>query len=64
MTDGIPECLMKGIRFVGHVSKQGKKRMIIIPTKFHERLDNEFKDNDLTVEINLTFDEDEEEDKK
>ena len=55
---------MKGIRFVGHVSKQGKKRMIIIPTKFRERLDNEFKDNDLTVEINLTFDEDEEEDKE
>jgi hypothetical protein len=61
-SSGIPEYLMtvKGIRFVGHVSKQGKKRMIIIPTKFHERLDNEFKDNDLTVEINLTFDEDEE----
>jgi hypothetical protein len=59
MTNGIPEYLMKGIKFVGHISKQGKKRMIIIPTRFHERLDNEFKDNDLTVEINLTFEEDE-----
>ena len=34
--------------------------MIIIPTRFHERVDNELKDNDLTVEINLTFEEDEE----
>lgn len=45
---------------LSEVSKQGKKRMIIIPTRFHERVDNELKDNDLTVEINLTFEEDEE----
>jgi hypothetical protein len=37
------------------MSKQGKKSMIIIPTKFYERLDSDFKDNDPTVEINLTF---------
>jgi hypothetical protein len=55
---GIPECIMKRIKFVGHISKQGNKRMVIIPTRFQERVDNEFKDNDLTVEIGLTFDED------
>jgi hypothetical protein len=50
---------MKKIRFVGHVSKQGKKRIIIIPLKHHEQAD-EFKDDDLTIEIYRTFEEDEE----
>jgi hypothetical protein len=58
INEGIPECIMNRIKFVGHISKQGNKRMVIIPNRFHERVDNEFKDNDLTVEIGLTFDED------
>lgn len=58
MSIGIPEYLMKRIKFVGHLSKQGHKRMIIIPTRYHENLD-ELADIDLTVEIYPTFEENE-----
>jgi hypothetical protein len=55
----VTEPLMKKIKFVGHISKQGdKRRIIIIPPKFHQKVDK-FGDDDMVIEIYHAFIEDE-----
>jgi hypothetical protein len=55
----VTESLLKKIRFVGHISKQGdRRRIIIIPSRLHDEVDR-FGDDDMTIEIYHTFIEDE-----
>jgi hypothetical protein len=50
---------MKKVKFIGHISKQGdRKRMIIIPHRCHEEVDK-FGDHDLIVEVYHAFAENE-----
>jgi hypothetical protein len=55
----VTESLMKKVKFVGHISKQGdRRRIIIIPSKLHDEVDK-FGDDDMIIEIYHAFIEDE-----
>jgi hypothetical protein len=47
--------IMERIRYVGKISKQGNKRMVIIPTEFHDRVAR-IGDRQVHIDISLVYD--------
>jgi hypothetical protein len=46
---------MERIRYVGKISKQGNKRMVIIPTEYHDKV-TRIGDRQVHVDISLAYD--------
>jgi antitoxin component of MazEF toxin-antitoxin module len=47
--------IMERIRYVGKISKQGNKRMVIIPTEYHDKV-TRIGDRQVHVDISLVYD--------
>ena len=55
--------IMERIRYVGKISKQGNKRMVIIPTEYHDRVAR-IGDRQVHVDISLVYDDEDMESSK
>ena len=47
--------IMERIRYVGKISRQGNKRMVIIPTEYHDKV-RRIGDRQVHVDIFLVYD--------
>jgi hypothetical protein len=47
--------IMERIRYVGKISRQGNKRMVIIPTEYHDKV-TRIGDKQVHVDISLVYD--------
>ena len=55
--------IMERIRYVGKISRQGNKRMVIIPTEYHDKVAR-IGDRQVHVDISLVYDDEEMESSK
>ena len=53
--------IMERIRYVGKISKQGNKRMVIIPTEYHDKVAR-IGNRQVHVDISTVYDDDDEKD--
>jgi hypothetical protein len=54
---------MERIRYVGKISKQGNKRMVIIPTEYHDKVAR-IGERQVHVDISLVYDDEDTESSK